>query len=198
MKRPICGAEVVRSHLEYSYQVVISGNAAGVEDHADLQRFGADQTCELCWPTLVLRCSELTEEERVRFALGAVVALHGLVHLLYLGQAARLFELQSGMLWPDGSWAFSKLLGEPVTRNIAAVACALAAIGFVSGGVAVIATQGWWRWAIAGSAAFSGVAFLLLWDGKPQMLSNNGIFALIINVVLILATLVFRWPRLAF
>ena len=134
----------------------------------------------------------------MRFALGTFVALHGLVHLLYLGQAARLFELKSGMVWPDGSWAFSGLLGGPVTRNVAAVACALAAIGFVSGGVAVISTQSWWRWAVAGSAAFSGVAFLLLWDGKPQMLSNNGIFALMINVALVLAALVFRWPRLPF
>ena len=66
------------------------------------------------------------------FALGAFVALHGLVHLLYLGQATRLFELQSGMRWPDGSWAFSGLLGESATRNIAAAACALAAIGFVA------------------------------------------------------------------
>ena len=29
--------------------------------------------------------------------------LHGLVHLLYLGQSAGTFELQPGLNWPDGS-----------------------------------------------------------------------------------------------
>ena len=132
------------------------------------------------------------------FALGAFVALHGLVHLLYLGQATRLFELQSGMRWPDGSWAFSGLLGESGTRNLAAAACALGAIGFVAAAIATMTMQAWWRWTIAGSAAFSGLAFLLLWNGKMQALSNNGIFAIIINVTLILAVIVFRWPKLAF
>lgn len=134
----------------------------------------------------------------MRFALGTFVALHGLVHLLYVGQAAQLFKLQAGMFWPDGSWAFSRLLGESATRSLAGVVCALAAVGFAAAGIATMTMQGWWRWAIGGSAAFSGLAFLLLWNGKMQMLSNNGIFAIIINVALILAVLVFRWPRLAF
>jgi hypothetical protein len=41
--------------------------------------------------------------------LGLFLILHGLVHLLYLGQSARLFELRSGMVWPDHSWAFAWL-----------------------------------------------------------------------------------------
>ena len=44
---------------------------------------------------------------------GVFLMLHGLVHLLYLGQSQRFFELQPGMTWPDGpgrsrdSWAMA-------------------------------------------------------------------------------------------
>jgi hypothetical protein len=48
---------------------------------------------------------------RTRFRLGIFLVLHGLVHLLYFGQSARYFELKPGMTWPDGAWAFSRLLG---------------------------------------------------------------------------------------
>ena len=39
------------------------------------------------------------------------------------------------MIWPDGSWAFSRLLGDAGTRNLASVLLVLAAIGFVIGGI---------------------------------------------------------------
>lgn len=70
----------------------------------------------------------------VKILFGVFIVLHGLVHLLYFGQTARYFELQPGMVWPDGSWAFAKLLGEAVTRSIASVLLILAAVGFVAGG----------------------------------------------------------------
>ena len=50
---------------------------------------------------------------------GIFILLHGLVHLLYFGQSARYFEMQQGMVWPDGSWAFSRLFGEIGSRNLA-------------------------------------------------------------------------------
>ncbi len=48
----------------------------------------------------------------VRILFGIFIVLHGLVHLLYFGQSARYFELQPGMVWPNGSWVVSKLLGK--------------------------------------------------------------------------------------
>ena len=48
----------------------------------------------------------------LRLVAGVFVVLHGLVHLFYFAQSRRLFELRPGLVWPDGSWAFSKLLGE--------------------------------------------------------------------------------------
>ena len=40
-----------------------------------------------------------------RIIFGIFIILHGLVHLLYFGQSTRYFELQPGMVWPDGAWA---------------------------------------------------------------------------------------------
>ncbi|MFL7868087.1 MAG: hypothetical protein AB8I58_04625, partial [Anaerolineales bacterium] len=88
----------------------------------------------------------------LRFVVSVFFVLHGLVHLLYLGQSRRLFELQSGMTWPDGSWAFSKLLGDETTRLLAGILLILAAVGFVAAGVGVFAGQGWWRPLAIGSA----------------------------------------------
>ena len=133
-----------------------------------------------------------------QIATGVFLVLHGLVHLLYLGQSARLFELQPGLVWPDGSWAFSKLLGYEANRTLASVSCALAAIGFVAGGIGVFATQGWWRSAVVGSAAFSAVILILFWDGQAQMLANKGGIGLLINLAILIALLVVRWPRFGF
>jgi uncharacterized membrane protein YphA (DoxX/SURF4 family) len=131
---------------------------------------------------------------RTLFAI--FIVLHGLVHLLYLGQSWRLFELQPGMVWPDGSWAFSKLLGDDVTRSLASIACVLAAIGFVAGGIGILVGQAWWRPAVVGSAAFSAIIFILFWDGGLQQLDNKGGIGLLINVAILVAVLVFQWPAL--
>lgn len=74
----------------------------------------------------------------LRFVFGVFVVLHGLVHLLYIGQSWRLFELQPEMVCPNGSWAFSKLLGDEATRLLASISCVLAAIGFLVGGAGIL------------------------------------------------------------
>ena len=130
--------------------------------------------------------------------LGIFFILHGLVHLLYFGQSTRLFELQSGMIWPDGSWAFVSFFGNEVTRTLASILLVLAAIGFVAGGVGVFISQAWWRPMIVASAAFSAVIFILFWDGQVQVLANKGLFGILINLAILVALLVFRWPRFGF
>jgi hypothetical protein len=39
----------------------------------------------------------------MRIVFGILLLIHGLIHLLYSGQSARRFELQPGMVWPDGA-----------------------------------------------------------------------------------------------
>jgi len=131
----------------------------------------------------------------MQIVVGIILVLHGLVHLLYLGQSARLFHLRPEMTWPEGSWAFSNLLGDSVVRSIAGVSLGLAAVGFVVGGIALFASQAWWRPLVVGWAVFSALIFVFMWDGQAQALSNKGLFAILINLVIVVAILIFKWPN---
>jgi hypothetical protein len=124
-----------------------------------------------------------------RILFGVFLVLHGLVHLLYLGQSARLFELQPGMLWPDGAWLFSHLLGKEVVRQVANFALGAAAVVLVVGGVGALANQSWWQPLVIGSSLFSILIFLAFWNGEPQRLDNQGAIGILINIAVILAAL---------
>ena len=134
----------------------------------------------------------------LRFIFGAFIVLHGLVHLLYFGQSRRLLELRPGMVWPDGSWAFSNLLGDQATRLLASISYMLAAIGFVVGGIGILVGQAWWRPVVVGSAAFSAVIVLLFWNGKMRKLADQGLIALFINMAILVAVLIMQWSGLGF
>jgi hypothetical protein len=74
----------------------------------------------------------------------------------------------------------------------------LAAIGFVAGGAGILIRQNWWRPVIVGSAAFSAVIIILFWDGKKRKLDDKGGIALLINIAILVALLILRWPYLGF
>lgn len=128
----------------------------------------------------------------IKIIAEVLLVLHGLVHLLYFGQSARLFELQPGMIWPDGSWAFSKLLGDNNTRSLASIFCILAAAGFVMGAAGIFFDQSWWRTAVVASAVFSGVSYILLWNGRWQHVDGQGGVGLLIDLLILAAVLVLR------
>jgi hypothetical protein len=134
----------------------------------------------------------------LRFIVGVFIVLHGLVHLLYFGQSQRLFELQPGMVWPDGSWLFSRLLGDPASRSLASIACILAALGFVAGGTAILLGQSWWRPVVVAAALFSTAIYTLFWNGRLQKLPDQGAIAILINVAILFAVLVLKWPDFGF
>lgn len=118
---------------------------------------------------------------------GAFLVLHGLVHLLYLGQSGRYFELQPGMVWPDGSWAFARVLGDTTTRRLAAVACALAALAFAAAGAGLFLQQAWWRPVAIAAALFSTALYVLFWDGNRRDLDDKGGVGILINVAIFAA-----------
>jgi hypothetical protein len=134
----------------------------------------------------------------MRFIVGIFLVLHGLVHLLYVAHSRRLLELGPEMDWPDGSWAFSKLLGDEATRLLASITYVLATLGFVAGGIGLFAGQAWWRPMVVTAAAFSGAIVLLFWDGKVQRLTDQGAIAVLINGAILIAVLVLRWPSFGF
>ncbi len=133
----------------------------------------------------------------IRIISGIFVVLHGLVHLLYLGHGLRLFEL-ADLDWPDGSWLFSRLLGQDAIRWLAGIACALATLGFAAGGVGILAAQGWWRPLVVGSAAFSTAIWILFWNGAWEKITEQGLIAVLINGAILVAALAFNWPDFGF
>jgi hypothetical protein len=105
-----------------------------------------------------------------------------------------MFELQSGMTWPDGSWALKRLFGEKAIRVLAGVFCLLATDGYVIGSILLFLSHTLWRPVIAGSAIFSAVVFILLWDGKMQSLHNKGLIGILINLAILIVVLGLGWP----
>ena len=110
------------------------------------------------------------------------ILLHGLVHLLYFAQSWRLLELTEGMTWPDGSWLFSRLIGEAWNRKLAGVSCILAAVAFATGGIGILFEQVWAFYITALAAYFSSVVVILFWNGKFEKLSDQGGVGLLINI----------------
>lgn len=149
-------------------------------------------------PALALIMKRKKENPLLQFIFGVFIMLHGLVHLLYLGQSARRFELRPGMVWPDGAWAFSTWLGDKITRSLANILCALAACGFIAGGAGILMSQAWWRSAVVGSAVLSSIIFMLLWNGKLQKVDDQGGVGVLIDLAILTAVLVLQGPSLGF
>jgi uncharacterized membrane protein YkvI len=131
----------------------------------------------------------------VLFAL--FLLAHGLVHLLYVAQAQRLFQLTPGLTWPDDSWALSRLLGDSAARWIAAVGFVLVAIAFVVAGVALLLGQAWWQPLCIGATVVSSVVVLLMWNGRFERLSDQGLLALLINAAILVLVLGAHWPSVS-
>ena len=125
--------------------------------------------------------------------LSIFCVLHGLVHLLYAGQSRRLFELRPGMVWPDGSWLFSKLLGDETARLLASILLALAALGFVAGGLGLLIRQDWWRPMTVGAVVLSAAIFFLFWEGRFRALGDKGGIGILINLAILAAVLIWKW-----
>jgi hypothetical protein len=134
----------------------------------------------------------------VKILTGIFLILHGLVHLLYYGQSARKFELQKGLTWPDGSWAFDGLLGASGTRMLAGILCILAAAGFVLGAAGVFLEQAWWRAAVVAAAGVSATLYILFWNGSLKKLDDQGGIGLLMDLAILALILVFRWPEFDF
>ena len=125
-----------------------------------------------------------------KIIIGVFLILHGLVHLLYAGHSQRLFELQPGMVWPDGSWVFSRLAGIEVTRMLTFTLLVFGTIAFVAGGAGLLLNQDWWRPVALGAAAFSSLIYILSWDGAFQSLADKGWIGILLNVVIVAAVLI--------
>lgn len=126
----------------------------------------------------------------MRLACSVLLVLHGLVHLVFVGQSLRRFELRPGMTWPDDSWALSGLLGERTTRLVAGVVMAFATVAFVAAGIALLLRQTSWQPIVVTAVASSTGAFILFWNGRSKGLPAQGAFAVLINAAIAVSVLV--------
>lgn len=133
-----------------------------------------------------------------RFLFGFFIILHGLVHLWYFTLSQRLVEFQPEMGWTGKSWLSSNFLSDSISRPLAGALYILATIAFVVSGIGIFTSAEWLPPVLVGSAVFSSAVILLFWDGSTQMLVQKGFIGLLINVAILVALLVFKWPSSAF
>ena len=127
----------------------------------------------------------------VRILIGVFTILHGLMHLWYVILSQRLVAFQPEMGWTGESPLLTGLLEDGTAPLVATVLYVLATLGFVVGGGGWLAQAGWGRTCLIVSAAVSALTILLFWDGKSQMLVQKGVIGLLIDVVYLVAMLVF-------
>lgn len=126
-----------------------------------------------------------------RWVVGTFIMLHGLVHLWYLTLSQRLVQFEAEMGWTGQSWLLSAFLGDSALRWLATALYAVATLGFVAGGLGLVAQQEWWEPITIATAAVSAVTIVLFWDGGTQMLVQKGLVGLLIDII-ILAVLLLR------
>ena len=125
---------------------------------------------------------------------GVFTILHGLVHLFYAGQSARVFELQSGMTWPDRSWLLDGILTEQTGRSIATAGLVASAVIFAAAGLGLFVRGAWWRPVMITAAALSSAVFVLFWDGAVAKLHDKGAVGVAINVAMVVLAVGFGLP----
>ena len=121
----------------------------------------------------------------MRIIAGILFLLHGLVHLLYFGQSLRFFELQPDMIWPDNSWLFSKFHQAETLQLFTAILYLMASLGFIISGVEFIFRTNWRISCLTGSSILSTIIFLIFWDGQWHNLDDQGIYGILINVLIL-------------
>ena len=47
---------------------------------------------------------------------------------------------------------------------------------------------------VVGVAAFSSLVYILFWNGRMQNLDGQGVVGILIDIAILLAVLIFRWP----
>jgi hypothetical protein len=124
-----------------------------------------------------------------RILIGAVIAAHGVGHVFFLVPTVGL--AQWGGL-TGRSWLLSGRIPEMAVKIAGAVLWLLAIVGFVAAGVGVWSQQEWWRDVAVASSAVSLLAVALFAQPGQQFLSAG-----VMDVIILVALLVFHWPAAA-
>jgi hypothetical protein len=127
----------------------------------------------------------------VRFTVGIVILLHGLVHLWYFALSRGFVQFKPEMGWSGKSWLFTNLIGDGGTRALASVLFLLATAGLSAGGIGFLTHQEWHRPLLIISAGLSALVFILFWDGNTQLLIQKGLIGIAIDAAIIVGLYIF-------
>lgn len=120
----------------------------------------------------------------LRILLPVVVGAHGIGHILFL------MPLVSSASW--GQAAHSWLLGDGgLAKGMGALVWLVALVGFVAAAFGFFREVAWWQTAAMVSAAVSTVGLVLFWT-RPS--TSPAISALVFNLLVLAALLIFHWP----
>ena len=122
---------------------------------------------------------------------GVFLILHGLIHLLYVGQSARKFELKPELIWPDESWVFSRIMPIYRVRILTNFLLIIAASGFMISAIALFTRQNWFQISLLITGAFSTLVYLANWDAKFKGMDHQGFVGILINIAVILVAYLF-------
>lgn len=126
----------------------------------------------------------------MRILAGALIILHGLVHLMYVGQALRWFELREGMDWPTGARLVPGRTSDSGLRGFAAITIGMASFALVAGGVGILLDTVWASWVTIIGAILLSFLHVLLWNGDLKTSPDQGLYGVIINAVIVVWLLV--------
>lgn len=118
--------------------------------------------------------------QTIRILIAVALFVHGIGHTL-------------GFWMPARSWLLSGV-GEPALRIVSGVFWGLAAVGFIAaclGFLGILVPTLWWRPLAIAFAIVSLLGLLLFWNTWPVF---NLIGAVTMNIVVLLALLLFHWP----
>lgn len=122
------------------------------------------------------------------------VLLHGLAHMVYTSIAMHWIPAPPG--WTGASWLLSSPLGAQGTRSAGAFVFTALTLAFVVLAAGLAFRLGWASNWLVWVPVASSLALIAFWDGSPQDLVTKGILGLAINIGLLIAVLVFKYPAI--
>jgi hypothetical protein len=126
--------------------------------------------------------------EGLKLVLALVVLAHGVGHVLFLAPALGLADWAGQT---SHSWILTNVLGETLTRALAALVWTSALVLFVAGVAGLLSGADWWRAVMIAGAAVSLIGIVAMWDG---IATSSALFALVFDVLVLVALVFVRWP----
>jgi hypothetical protein len=122
---------------------------------------------------------------------------HGIAHMVYTSLAMGwLPKLENQSTWSGASWLLTGSLGLPTTRILGAIFFTAITVLFAFTAGAVGFKEPWAATWLLWTAVASSLGLILFWDGSPQDLISKGLIGVAINIGLLVALLVFKFPAL--